>query len=146
MSFHCRTLCFLALTLWACKEKDPYYCADAPHHNCLAMIDGSLDCTGNQDCKSPTGVCDLAGSRRCVECTAAEHDACTMTHPVCGDDQACRACAAHAECSSNVCLPDGACGGDTTVAYVDDKGTDNDMCTQAMPCLKVAKALATGRP
>jgi hypothetical protein len=43
-------------------------------------------------------------------------------------------------------LPDGSCSDGSDVAYVDPGGTDNAACTQAMPCTKVASALATMRP
>jgi hypothetical protein len=58
----------------------------------------------------------------------------------------CHACIRHDECASSACLPDGACGDEADVAYVDSAGTDNDTCMRAMPCTKVAKALATARP
>ena len=51
----------------------------------------------------------------------------------------------HNQCSSNACLPDGSCGDDSNVAYVDPAGTDNVMCTREAPCTTVAKALGTRR-
>ncbi|MCW5802544.1 MAG: right-handed parallel beta-helix repeat-containing protein [Deltaproteobacteria bacterium] len=91
-------------------------------------------------------MCDVAGTKTCVQCVAPnEVSACAGSTPVCGDDHACRPCAAHAECTSSACLPEGSCGNDSSVAYVDPTGTDNAMCTQAMPCTSVAKALATNR-
>jgi hypothetical protein len=46
-------------------------------------------------------------------------------------------------------LPTGACGDDTTVAYVASAaagGTVNTSCTKATPCTTVANGLATNRP
>jgi hypothetical protein len=80
----------------------------------------------------------------CVQCTTAEHDACTGTTPVCDLDDACRKCSAHTECPSNACLPDGSCGDDTSVAYVDPAGVGTT-CTKASPCKKVSDALKTSR-
>ena len=101
-------------------------------------------CTSSADC-APM-VCDVAGSMTCVQCTAAEDEACGGATPACGSDGTCRGCTAHAECDSGACLPDGSCGDDANVAYVDPAGTDNASCTRAMPCTLVGKALATGRP
>lgn len=138
--------CLLVFTALGCRRLDPYYCESAPHHNCLAL-DGPKGCTIDHDCAAPTAVCDVGGTMTCVQCTTMEHDACMGTQPACGDDHACRACTAHAECPTSLaCLPDGSCGTDANVAYVDPAGTDNDVCSQAMPCTKVAKALATGKP
>src|SRR5262249_32443010 len=143
----CLRLTYLAvIVVLGCRHLDPYYCEDAPHHNCLAL-DAPKPCTADRDCAAPTAVCDLGGTMTCVERTAAEHDACVGTQPVCGSDHACRSCAAHPECSmSRACLPDGSCGTDANVAYVDPTGTDNNVCSHAMPCTLVAKALATGKP
>lgn len=138
--------CLLVLTALGCRRLDPYYCESAPHHNCLA-IDGPKGCTMDHDCTAPTAVCDVGGTMTCVQCTTMEHDACMATQPVCGDDHACRGCSIHAECPTSLaCLPDGSCGTDANVAYVDPAGTDNDTCSHAMPCTKVAKALAAGKP
>jgi hypothetical protein len=42
-------------------------------------------------------------------------------------------------------LPDGSCGDDSNVAYVDAPGIDNASCTKLMPRTKVSSALATAR-
>jgi hypothetical protein len=141
--------CVAVLLVAGCiKQKDPYYCPGAnPNDNCAeidAGTDGPQACTSNDQC-APL-VCDVSGSMVCAQCTATDHDACSAATPVCGQDLACRGCTAHAECASNACLPDGSCGDDSNVAYVDPNGTDNVMCTKAMPCTMVTKALATNRP
>jgi hypothetical protein len=140
------TLCALAaFSLVACIRKDdPYYCPGAPMDNCTLIDGGHTACTGDGQCSGATAVCELT-SGTCVQCTMAEATACTGTAPVCGGDNMCHGCTTHDDCDSKACLPDGSCGTDSNVAYVDPTGTDNAMCTQAMRCTKVAKALATNR-
>lgn len=129
----------------ACKTRDRYYCEGAPNDNCL-LADADLTCSSSSQCPGERPVCDVGGSGVCVQCTPAEREACGPTTPACRDNT-CQACVAHAECpDSNVCLPDGSCGDDANVAYVDPAGTDNASCTNAMPCTLVSKALATNRP
>ena len=110
-------LCWLAS---GCAKPNPFFCEDQPEGHCQpdAMI--GPPCTTNSQC---------SGDK-----------------PVCGPDEACVACTAHDECDSKACLPSGACGDDTSVAYVDPGGTDNTSCTQAMKCTGLDKALATNRP
>ena len=148
---------FLVAATAACERDNSYYCPNAPHHSCFAL-DATPDapvpdappdvlppCTGNQDCSGDTAVCDLGGTKMCVHCTANDHAACTGTMPTCLSDNVCRACTAHSQCDSKACLPDGSCGDDLSVAYVDPGGTGT-ICTSAMPCKKVSDALATTRP
>jgi hypothetical protein len=103
---------------------------------CTATDRGA--CTGN------TPACKV-DQMMCVQCTADNAVACTGNTPLCGTNNACRACASHVECPSNACLPGGACGDDTNVAYVDPAGTGAS-CTKASPCMKVDDALKTERP
>ncbi|CAN5396859.1 hypothetical protein BH11MYX1_BH11MYX1_15810 [soil metagenome] len=131
--------------------KNPNYCAGAnPDNNCAeidapkAPPDVVTGCTNDTTCTAATAVCDT-GTSTCVQCTTAEPSACMATTPVCKND-ACAACVSHQDCSSNACLPTGACGDDSNVAYVDPSGMDNAQCTKATPCPMVAKALLTGRP
>jgi hypothetical protein len=73
--------------------------------------------------------------------------ACAGGAPICDlYASTCRACVAHTECASAACLPDGSCGEDTSVAYVDPTGTDGANCSKAQPCRTVVAALATMRP
>lgn len=144
---------FLALLVVVGCRFNPQYCEDHPGNNCDLQWDAPVippdmnqgGCTNDSTCTAPTAVCELT-THACVQCTAAEPAACTNTTPVCGANDACRGCVAHSECPSNVCLPDGSCGTDSNVAYVDPTGTDNTSCTKVSPCTKVAKALATARP
>lgn len=125
-----------------CKEQDRNYCPDALHHNCLNVDAAITQCTSDQEC-SPN-VCDLTGTKACVQCTIANPTACTATTPICGTNNACRGCTAHAECSSSVCLADGSCAAEANVAYVAAGG--GGTCGKADPCGTLDVALQTGRP
>lgn len=120
------------------NEKDPFYCPDRPNNYCA--------CRSDSECSGGAPVCDVAATNTCVECTPDNAAACVGAKPICGDDNACRACSTHADCSSSVCLADGACAEEAMVAYVSPMGTDNEACSKALPCTKVAKALGTMRP
>ncbi|HWO27130.1 MAG TPA: right-handed parallel beta-helix repeat-containing protein [Kofleriaceae bacterium] len=137
----------LALVLAACiRPTDPNYCPGKnPNNNCLDPFDPK-PCTASAECSGATPVCDRDDTQMCVACTAGDAGACTGATPVCGADHACRACTEHAECGAAGCLPDGSCGDDTRVAYVDRAGFDNLSCTSASPCTRVSRALATNRP
>lgn len=128
---------------------DPNYCEGNPGNNCTLEWDAppSSSCTSNTQCQAPTAVCDLAGSKTCVQCSAGEAAACMGATPTCGTDNACRGCRAHTECASLACLPDGSCADEGMIAYVapTPTGTDNASCGKAMPCTDPVKALATGR-
>jgi hypothetical protein len=130
------------LGAFGCKEQDRNYCADALHHNCLNVDAAITQCTSDQEC-SPN-VCDLTGTKACVQCTIANPTACTATTPICGTNNACRSCAAHAECGSSACLADGSCATEANVAYVAAGGSGT--CGKADPCGTLDIALQTGRP
>lgn len=122
------------------KEPNPGYCPSPP-----CAPDGG--CSANADCTSPgAGVCDVMGTKQCVQCTATEHAACAGDAPVCGIDNTCRACTAHQECDSNACsFATGSCAAETDVAYVSSTGTDNSTCDKSAPCATIAAALMTTR-
>lgn len=137
-------LVFVAVGLLGCERVHSNYCEGAPNHNCKDMVDAPIDaaaCSSNASCSAPLGVCDVAGSKTCVECTATDHAACVGVEPVCGADQTCHACKAHSECASEVCLPDGSCAAEGDVAYVDGAGTGT-ACTRGAPCKTITLALA----
>ena len=140
-------LVVLAVTMSGCQEQASNYCEDAPFHNCQDLIDAPIDaptsCSSNASCTAPLGVCDVTGSKTCVECTATDSAACVGVEPVCGVDQACRACTAHSECTSDVCLPDGSCAAEGDVAYVNGSAGTGSACTKAAPCKTVTAAVAT---
>jgi hypothetical protein len=132
------------LEVAACKNPDSS--AGPPDSGMPAPDADGESCTADQDCMTPKGVCDVTGTRRCVQCTTAKPDACMGATPVCVDNQ-CQKCTAHAQCTvSNVCLPDGSCADPLQVAYVDPEGGDNPECSKTNPCVKVIKALAMSRP
>ncbi len=127
-------------SLTACEN--PYYCEGKnPLNSCV--VDPLMGCDSQADCTEPgKAVCDLEGSRTCVQCTMTMDEACTGDTPVCGGDS-CRGCTADAECGADgVCLPTGACTTADKVAFVAPQGMDNAMCAKAMPCAKVSSALA----
>ncbi|HUS33039.1 MAG TPA: right-handed parallel beta-helix repeat-containing protein [Kofleriaceae bacterium] len=120
-----KRILFATLALAACSKDNPYYCENAPDHNCMA--------TDTPDAPVSTG-CTAS-----TECTSE-------SSPVCGDDHACRACELHSECVSAACLPSGACGSDVTVAYASTAGNDANPCTNEQPCRTIGAAVATGKP
>ena len=136
----------LAVAMGGCQYQASNWCSDAPFHNCKDLVDGPIDaatCSSNASCTAPLGVCDVTGSKTCVECTATDSAACVGVEPVCGADQACRACTAHSECISDVCLPDGSCAAEGDVAYVNGSTGTGSACTKAAPCKTVTAAIAT---
>ena len=118
-------LLLATLTLVACSKENPYYCENAPDHNCTATMPDA-----------PPGSTGCATS---AECTAE-------SAPVCGADHACRACEIHSECTSTACLPNGTCGTDVNVAYASASGNDANACTKDAPCRSVGAAVAAGKP
>jgi len=142
----------LSFALAGCRHDDPYFCEDSPHHNCLAIpdaVDAPMICRSDEDCTAMPGmgVCDPVEAKGCVQCTVSKHDACTDTSPVCSATHTCQACTAHTDCPDSLaCLPTGACGTDSNVAYVDPAGMESSStCTRAAPCVRVSKALDTKR-
>lgn len=151
-----RTLSMILLvlasaTLVACKNAN--YCEGNVNNDCRSMADpdGGPDmsgpaCTSSAQCEAPTPVCDTSGGGACVQCIAPDETAaCTGTTPICDAAHTCRACEAHAECASQLCLPDGSCGDQSQIAYVAKAGTGTD-CTLAAPCPLLADALAKDLP
>lgn len=118
------------LLLAACYQTNGNYSPDA------------MACTADQQCSEAAPICH---DETCVQCTAERKELCIDTQPICGANNACRACSAHAECAdSKVCLTSGACADATKVAYVaapSAGGSDNSICTLATPCTKVSEAL-----
>lgn len=150
MPIRLRTLVMFALLVAGCVKKDnPNYCPGLnADNNCAEGDAGILPCSDNSQCSAPVAICDTQ-RMACVQCTPTQTSACTKATPICGMDERCRGCTSHAECPmSNACLPDGSCADAGDVAYVSaaPAGTDNPMCTKAMPCTTIMKALATNRP
>lgn len=105
-----------ATLLAACSKDNPYFCEDAPDHNCAVMPDAA-----------PTSC-------------ASDPSLCGGATPVCAE-QSCRACAAHSECASTACLPTGACGTDDEVAFVNAGTTIAAAVATGKPYVKLTGAL-----
>jgi len=135
------------LGLLACYRTNPNYCPGALHDNCLNVDAAPPPCSSDQQCTAPLSVCALGGSGPgvCVQCTIMEPAACTDKTPVCGADDMCHACTAHAQCESNVCLADGSCATETDVAYV-AQGGSGSACSKAAPCATLAQGLQRTTP
>ena len=135
--------------LAACSKPNPYYCEGHPDNNCMldADVNAPMGCTTSAQCTNPAKpVCDT-GDKLCVACTAEDRGSCAGTAPVCATaTNTCTPCVAHSECASTACLPDGACGDDTNVAYVAPTGDDTNPCTFAAPCVKLTTAATKSKP
>jgi hypothetical protein len=134
--------------LAGCETRSAKFCAENPDDPaCGGMGSGSDSNTSScGECTAPRPFCDP--NNECVQCLTSANCTSTGTAPVC-DQEVCRGCTAHSECSSNACLPDGACGDDSTVAYVDPvNGVDggNKDCNAATPCKTIAVAIAAKKP
>ncbi len=120
---------------------------DNPNFDGGDLVPDSDDMTGpacetSEDCMGGTPVCD---DGQCVQCTAADQDACAPSL-VCGSDNQCRNCVSHAECTlSQACLASGQCAEADDVAYVAPDGTGAD-CTRDEPCGTLTEAVDQGRP
>lgn len=140
--------CSVFDSLWG-KHLRQGFCEDHPaDEECRRTYpDADNRCVSNASCMAPTAICDLQGSRMCVQCIAPDQvAACNGTTPTCGADHACHACSKHEDCPfSGACLPDGSCAMETDVAYVDPDQGAGTTCSLAMPCRKVSDALATSR-
>lgn len=134
------------LAATGCKETEPNYCEDVPvTNNCMDKIDADSSCSSSAQCSGATPVCDVTGTKSCVQCTTADAAACSGATPVCAASNTCERCTMHAQCTSNVCLPDGSCSDGANVAYVAATGS-GAACTKAMPCNTLAAAVATNKP
>ena len=105
-----------------------------------------VSCDTATTCPDDKPLCE---NSVCAACTSTMAGACKDTTPVCkvGDSPSantCASCSAHMDCASAACLPTGACGTDSNVAYV-IAGGSGSACSKAMPC-DLATALAAGRP
>ena len=141
------TILGAVLVSGACTRQQPNYCATAPDHNCMELPpsapDASISCSADNECEG-TLVCDVSGSKKCVQCTASKSMACTGVNPVCGSDNSCHTCTTHEQCKTNVCLPDGSCAMEADVAYV-TAGANGTNCTKDEPCGTLQDGLEQNR-
>lgn len=142
------------LVLGGCERQSKLYCGMHPTDlvNCGyldAGIDARPTCTTDPDCAASPGApyCQ-PDVGFCVECYLPEHCASNPDRMYCDLDMfRCSSCIGHEDCASNACLPDGTCGDDSTVAYVDPTAPPtNTTCTLAEKCSSIAAALQTKRP
>lgn len=111
-----------------------------------AAVDAAIACKSDNECPATASHCVIAQGV-CAECLVAAH--CTDPEAtLCDlDTRTCRGCLEHADCASRACLPDGTCGDDSTVAFVDGAaGNDLTTCTIAAPCATPNRAHALLTP
>ena len=131
----------------ACTRTSEKYCGLHPEDlaHCPpsdAPVDPRPPCMGDPDCPAATPHCLLEGGPLgvCVGCI----DSSDCTEPgkaSCDPDtRTCRSCVEHTDCASMACLPDGTCGTDDNVIYVDENGTDTGTCTVGARCKSIAYA------
>src|SRR5215203_5945460 len=140
----------IVITLVSCTRTSEKYCGlhgeDRVHCPQMdAPVDPRTVCTTDPDpaCSGETPRCLLQGGPTgfCVGCI--DNSDCTQTgRQACDPDtRTCRACAEHSDCASLACLPEGTCGTDDNVVYVDETGTDAGDCTAAAKCRTIDYAL-----
>jgi len=135
-----RIVIMVVVAALGCQRKSELFC---DHHPEECTSDGSTDGANMCGmCVAPNKACN-PDTNLCVACNTGLD--CDGAKPVC-DNHDCRACKEHTECPSGACLPDGSCAPPSTVAFVDEHGTDNAGCTEQMPCAHVAAAIATTQP
>lgn len=140
-------LLILAALLGGCEKRSELYCeknpedlahcpsTDAPEVPQVMCNDNSMCTQGDKLlCNTASHVC--VGCLSNADCTDPNKNNCD---PGSGT---CRGCVVHSDCASNVCLPDGTCGDDSNVIYLDaDAGADTGDGTKAKPIKTWAKAI-----
>ena len=144
----------LILALAACEKQSKLYCEkhSGDLDNC-GYLDAGIDarpvCASDMDCAGSPGApyCEL-NLHECVECYQSGHCSANPVEKFCDlSTFLCTSCVRNTDCTSNVCLPNGQCGDDGNVAYVDPAmGADNADCKMATPCMTVDAALTTKKP
>jgi hypothetical protein len=92
-------------------------------------------CTADDQCPGFGGAANqlFCESGACVQCHPGSNADCSGATPVC-DAGLCRACSAHAECSSGVCTSDGSCAAESDIAYVEPGAGNLADCSKATKC------------
>ena len=99
-------------------------------------------CESNGECKAPTPVCKIS-EQVCVECD--DNPDCPTERRYCDTSiDKCVECQVNAQCDSTLCLA-GTCASSDDITYVSDSGTDNVVCSKAMPCQNLEQALKPER-
>jgi hypothetical protein len=141
-----RITVLLLLAVAGCQTRSAKFCAANPDDPACGGSgdDGSDSNTGGcGECTAPKPLCDM--NNQCAQCLTSPDCDPGGTAPVC-EQEVCRGCTAHTDCPSSACLPDGSCGTDTNVAYVDPvNGVDagNKDCDHASPCKTIGAAIAS---
>lgn len=133
----------------ACTRTSEKYCGLHPEDlaHCPpsdAMVDPRPTCASDPECPATLPHCLIEGATLgvCVGCIDNSHCTTPGKESCDPDTRTCRSCVEHADClASNACLPDGTCGTDDQVIYVDENGTDAGDCTVAAKCATIAYAL-----
>lgn len=135
-----------ALSLAGCEKRSALYCEKNPEDlaNCEptdAMVEPPMMCTDDAACSDPAKPLCEPGAHICVECLTSGDCTHDPGAPNCDPVTfTCEGCLAHTDCASGACLPDGTCGDDSTVIYVDQQGLDANDCTSGSPCATVGRA------
>lgn len=139
-----------------CAAKGTCQPCQAPNDDtaCAARSSSTPRCmpTGNTNAGECVACVPSMPVRQSTDCTAA-------SKPICDTSGSCRACAANTECTSGVCIQDGAnagqCAAASQVAYVDNKasvttcnanGMTHDGNSPSTAFCDIQAAVNTGKP
>lgn len=129
-----------------CTKQSEKYCATHvdPEHCSAPDAPIGAACDDSTDCMTPLPVCDLTGTKTCVECVASTDCTAVAAEPVCSAMHTCGGCRVHTDCASDACMPDGSCAAMGDVAYVDTvNGGGGGQCSRTNPCSKVSQGIAS---
>lgn len=142
-----------ALAATGCSKDNPNFCEGVGCDAIDAAIDSPIDapvvgcdqnpglCTGS-DLNCVLDVCrdcDPANNQQDADCTEA-------AAPICGANNDCRSCTAHAECAKGVCF-NGTCPDNVLFVAPTGNNAGGNQCTDvATPCQTLTHAIATRTP
>ena len=130
----------LALAAGCGKQLNPDYCEthgtdpDCAAHGFIA-IDAAPPCMTDNDCPDMDHhVCDTM-IHACVECTPADHTACTGMTAACSTGDVCVGCTKDGDCGAGVCLvASNTCADASTLLYASPTGATSGSCSETSPC------------
>jgi hypothetical protein len=101
----------------------------------FAAIDAAPPCSTDTDCPDMDHhVCDTM-IHACVQCTPADHTACTGMTAVCSMGDVCVGCTKDGDCGAGVCLvASNTCADLSTLLYASPAGATSGTCSAAAPC------------
>ncbi|MEP6865823.1 MAG: hypothetical protein ABJE66_34705 [Deltaproteobacteria bacterium] len=130
----------LMLAVGCGKQLNPDYCeAHGSDPDCTSngfiAIDAAPPCSMDMDCPDMDHhVCDTM-IHACVQCTAADHLACTGMTTVCSTGDVCVGCTKDGDCGAGVCLvASNTCADSSTLLYASPAGATTGPCSEAAPC------------